>query len=107
MTTPTLPATEVLVELAAERARQDDKWGQQDHPDGTGPLALEWALRAKEMCQQAHQDGDQTWALVLEEEVAEACAEDDPHRLRAELVQVAAVAVAWIEALDRRLAAAG
>jgi hypothetical protein len=27
---------------------------------------------------------------------------DDPEELRAELIQVAAVAVAWIEAIDRR-----
>jgi hypothetical protein len=34
--------------------------------------------------------------------VAEALAEDDPTLLRAELIQVAAVAVAWVEAIDRR-----
>lgn len=43
------------------------------------------------------------------EEVLEAFAEADPDRLRAELVQVAAVATKWIQALDRRsgLPAAG
>jgi hypothetical protein len=44
------------------------------------------------------------WVDILEEEVAEAAAESDPAKLRAELVQVAAVAVAWIEAIDRRAA---
>lgn len=29
-------------------------------------------------------------------------AEKDPVNLRAELIQVAAVAVAWVEAIDRR-----
>ena len=35
------------------------------------------------------------------EEVAEAFEEHDPARLRSELVQVAAVAVAWVEKIDR------
>jgi hypothetical protein len=39
---------------------------------------------------------------VLDEEVWEAFAESDPAKLRAELVQVAAVAFRWIEALDAR-----
>ncbi|MFI1165600.1 hypothetical protein ACH4UM_18790 [Streptomyces sp. NPDC020801] len=39
---------------------------------------------------------------TVAEEALEALAEDDPGKLRAELVQVAAVAVAWIEAIDRR-----
>ena len=43
-----------------------------------------------------------TFRPVLLEEVSEALAEDDPARLREELLQVAGVAVLWIEALDRR-----
>lgn len=42
------------------------------------------------------------WLHILREEVAEAFAETDPVALRGELVQVAAVAVAWAEAIDRR-----
>ncbi|HYF53037.1 MAG TPA: hypothetical protein VEA41_02135 [Salinarimonas sp.] len=44
-----------------------------------------------------------TYSQILAEEVAEALAESDPMLLRAELVQVAAVAVQWVEAIDRRL----
>ena len=33
--------------------------------------------------------------------VGEAFAESDPDKLRTELIQVAAVAVAWIESIDR------
>jgi len=48
-------------------------------------------------------DRDQvTWRDILYEEVLEAYVETDWSALRAELVQVAAVAVAWIEHLDRR-----
>lgn len=93
-----------LTEIAIERARQDAKWGEQNHPDGTGGWWHEQtsAMLAREACQKAAADGTLTWAHVLREEVYEALAEHDPAKLRAELVQVAAVAVAWIEAIDQR-----
>ena len=89
-------------EIANERWRQDEKWGEQNHPNGTGPE--EWArfrdvYRAS--CDQAHRAGKGTWLQILREEVYEAFAESDPELLEAELLQVAAVAVAWIEALRR------
>ena len=109
----------VLDEIAAERDRQDARWGEQNHPDGTGPdtgwvdqitPAFGWddqqaahaAKLARRSCQQAARVGHVTWLHILREEVAEAFAESDPAKLRAELVQVAAVAVAQIEAIDRR-----
>ncbi|MDP3208119.1 MAG: hypothetical protein Q8M65_03130 [Rhodoglobus sp.] len=49
----------------------------------------------------ASYDGSVTWWHILREEVFEASAEDDPMGLRAELVQVGAVVLKWIEALDR------
>lgn len=83
----------VLGEVLEERARQDLKWGEQNH-------------------------GNQTWLSILIEEVGELStgilqenfsdskdyAEDTrgPHGVRAEAVQVAAVAVAMIESIDRR-----
>lgn len=42
------------------------------------------------------------WRTILAEEVYEAFAETDPARLRHELVQVAAVAAAWVEDIDSR-----
>ena len=74
--------TEVLADIADERARQDEKWGDQSgHP---------YLL----------------WNAILGEEVGEVSRvllEDlDAKRLRAELVQVAAVAVAWVETIDKR-----
>ena len=41
-------------------------------------------------------------ALALIEEVAEAVASTDVVVLREKLINVAAVAVAWVEAIDRR-----
>lgn len=81
---------EVLDEVQRERVKQDRKWGQQNHVG-------------------AH------WLAILMEEVGEAaqcvCKADIPpvshdtsvwrQGLRDELIQVAAVAVAWIEAHDR------
>lgn len=102
----------VIASIAAERERQDAKWGEQHHPDGTGPdwphippgalSARQAADLARHMCQVAAHHGSVTWHHILAEEFTEGMAEDDPAKLRAELVQVAAVAIAWIEAIDRR-----
>ena len=115
----------VLAEVAAERARQDSKWGEQNHPDSTGPdvLALmgvwlsipgidpagledygaaELSQAATAATNAAAKRGEVSWRDVLLEEVFEALAADDAASLRAELLQVAAVAAAWVEAIDRR-----
>jgi hypothetical protein len=97
----------VLAEVAHERGMQDAKWGEQNHPDGTGNLSQQDRAKfARKWCEDAFGAGYGTWADILTEEVAEAEGERDPARLRAELVQVAAVAVCWIEAIDRRQAQA-
>lgn len=91
-----------LDEVRVERARQDDKWGQQNHPNGTGRGAdVGWAEVARRECDDAAKGGYIEWRHILSEEVAEAFAEADPARLREELIQVAAVCVAWCEAIDR------
>lgn len=98
--------------IADERARQTAKWGEQNLPDGTGAsqkwmhpystVTAENAARLlRTITQEAARKGTCTWRDVLLEEVAEAFKESDPAKLREELVQVAAVAVQWIEHLDR------
>lgn len=78
-------AKRVIADVLEERARQDAKWGEQNHD-----ILF--------------------WLAVLMEEVGEAAAEaqripaweDHRRRLfREEMVQVAAVAVAILECLDR------
>jgi len=87
-------AVRALNDVSKERGRQLTKFGVQDHPIAD-------------------------WFLILQEEVGEAAREacehvfrgrfpehyaDDPerlHRLRKELIEVAAVAVAMVESLDR------
>ena len=108
-------AREALADVEFERAAQDARWGEQNHPDV--PAA---ALPSVDVRYRHHLDaewwktindarvesGNLAWDGVLLEEVYEALAESDPAKLRAELIQVAAVAVAWVEAIDRRTEAA-
>lgn len=115
---------DVLAEVNAERDRQEKKWGEQNHPDfdrallerrgGCTPerMAEEYDLpteaQAKRACEAAFKHGDGTYAHILVEEVAEVVGtcNDGKSKLRAELIQVAAVAVAWVEKLDREAAKA-
>ncbi|MFJ6066543.1 NUDIX hydrolase [Streptomyces tendae] len=102
-----LPRTEGLAafvsDVDAERQRQLAKWGEQHHPDGTGTIAhIDQADRVRAKVDQAAAEGTQTWGNILAEEVAEVFAESGPDRLRAELVQIAAVCAAWIADLDSR-----
>lgn len=116
----------ILAEIEAERARQDMKWGEQNHPDvwphswheGVTPrmVAKEFgvpeATHARANCDWATQRGVCTWAHILVEEVAEvveaAVLDDKLHcpvgPLDRELVQLAAVCVSWLEARSRRRA---
>ena len=72
-------AMQSVIDMIDERKRQDAKWGEQSH-------SLPW------------------WMLILGEEFGEAqkaILEGDHAGYRAELVQVAAVAIAAIESFDR------
>lgn len=109
------PTTQpVLNEVLAERVRQDEKWGEQNWPSFP-----EWATKAstranwfgvpteanaKLVTETRFRRREGTYADIFVEEVAEAIGALDEDHLREELVQVAAVAVAWIEAIDRRKA---
>lgn len=71
---------DILGDVLHERESQHTKWGQQDH------------------------DEDRWMVILMEEvgEVARAIFDENPDNYREELVQVAAVAVAAIEAFDRK-----
>jgi hypothetical protein len=100
----TTPGVKAFAEAVdTERQAQLAKFGDQRHPDGTGNKSQQDdADRARLWCQDAFGSGYGTWADVLAEEVAEAFAERDPAKLRAELLQVAAVCAAWIHDIDTR-----
>lgn len=100
---------QVLDEVSRERLSQDAKWGIQDHPDipkgcKTPHLFFDipTADAARLFCQDAFRRGTGSYAHIFLEEVSEAIEDaDTPEKLRAELIQVAAVCVAWVEKIDR------
>ena len=74
--------TNAIRDVLSERARQDDRWGEQNH------AGVPWlAILMEEV-------GEFAKALITDEASPEEC--------RRELVQVAAVAIAAIESLDRQ-----
>lgn len=94
----------LLYEVDNELTRQVEKWGEQNHPDGTVSDEDSKILAeiAKKTCDEAADAGELTWRMILMEEIFEAFAETDPAALKRELIQVAAVAVSWAEAIERR-----
>ena len=96
--------SEALVLVARERGRQDAVHGEnRDFPDGTGGgVALLDLETARDEYERAVRHNRLTWWHILDEEVQEVRVETDREKLKRELVQVAAVALAWVEALDRR-----
>jgi hypothetical protein len=90
-------------EVLHERKRQTVRWGVQTLPDGTGhDRAIVYVNALQRMNDNAAGNGI-TWARVLLEEVAEVMNEKTGSpNLRTELLQVAAVAIQWVEAIDRR-----
>lgn len=90
----------VIEDIRAERARQDARFGKQVHPNGTSVKFKPMADSARAACRRADEAGANTWAHIFREEFWEALSETDRVKLRAELVQVVAVGVAWIECLD-------
>lgn len=103
--TATAETRQALKDTAAERVRQVRKWGVQTRPDGTGPQYLAMAEAAKARTDARADDGTLEWLDILMEEVAEAAAESDHPALREELIQVAAVALSWVEDIDRKAGA--
>ena len=105
----------VLSLVREERARQFARYGTNDDlPDGSGPLTrwllpytaegaqtIEGDLR-EDYEEYEEEAGAPTWVHLLREEMAEAFAEGDPQRLEEELIQVAALAVSWVESLRTR-----
>jgi len=94
--------TAVLNEVYRERQAQAKKWGLQDHPDGTDIAYKGLRNHYQMVCDIHHTTGKGTWLDILMEETYEAFTEENETSLRAELVQCAAVTIAWIEAIDRR-----
>lgn len=87
---PTTPQEQILNDIRAERARQDAKWGadRSQHP------AIWHAILSEEVGEVAQEVLETTFAGASTDHLYE------------ELIQVAAVAVAWAEAVQREREAA-
>lgn len=95
----------VLSEIAVRRARQRTAAGGDEHrlPDGTGQFPETIDAEAAEMVRDtASEGGYLDWLHIVRAAAARAYAEAHPARLRADLVDLAAYATGWIQALDHR-----
>ena len=105
-------------EVEEERERQDEAWGEQNHPSVGSVMEAEdcpaeWAAkmyelptarRAQYLCDRAADKDQMTWAHIAVEEMAEsieAAAEGRMDDCKTELIQTVAVCVAWIESIER------
>lgn len=106
---PLVTTNAVLQEVLAERVRQDERWGEQNHPvhdplSPTGVYLLGRSYAALEQVMKARFElFPPSWAVIQLEEVFEALAAKTPAEARSEFIQVAAVAVAAVESIDRAL----
>jgi hypothetical protein len=86
-------------DIKKERNRQVKLWGVQTFPHDSRASDIAGFRELLDRCRAQQVEG--RWSDILLEEVLEALLADDPAHRRTELVQVAAVAVQWIAALDR------
>jgi len=100
--------------IQREQDRQLAKWGVQDHPSMAIRPGWERAERVsianeiKEKVDECARRGILTWEDIMAEEYAEALAEtEDNEALKTELIQMAAVALSWIESINRKESAGG
>lgn len=104
----------ILGEVRREREKQEEKWGQQNHPI-LDPMLLDRPARrmceeyeiptedrARQVVETHAERGTLTYMHILQEEISEAVScGSNTVELRKELIQCAAVLVAMIESLDR------
>lgn len=115
---------DVLACVMQERQRQDEKWGEQNHPDffqvvnlqtgdREGPMPLPQRFNyygipteedAKYDCEAAFSRGKGNWGHILVEEISESFGTTSEEKLEEELIQSAAVIVAWVQCIRRRRA---
>jgi hypothetical protein len=98
----------IFAEISRECKRQDEKWGEQDHPmlyPEYLEQAREGAENAKRVCALNASIKKLSWYDILTEEILEAFSETELEKQREEMIQVAAVAVQIIKCLNKRMEA--
>lgn len=113
---------DIMGKVAAERARQVEKWGEQNHPDlcpsfdregdfaaGEGEFCLELGIQPAEDYKQYNAElaanKELYWYAILMEEVAEAHEQavlSNGELQIKELIEVMAVCAAQIDCIQRR-----
>jgi hypothetical protein len=115
--------TDIFSEIATEREKQEAQWGEQNHPSHAGMIGpgdivqydIPPPIDARSICDKRHKLGIGSWLDIALEELSEVYEASynaaNPHQpeateqqVRKELIQLAAVCVAWIECIDRRSA---
>ncbi len=106
----------IIFEILQERSRQDEKWGEQNHPsvdDESAMLGNEicsyYRIPSEEAAKMACDykfsiapSGVGSWTDILIEELSEAVSAPNDIKRREELIQLAACVVAHIECIDRK-----
>ncbi|WP_329793909.1 hypothetical protein V1227_19055 [Lentzea sp. DG1S-22] len=98
----------VLAEIRAERNAEvaalglSTSAGQPDRADGTGPAFVGMLHDARHNIDEAARYGVVSWRDMLLEKTSVALTKQDPKDLASSLIEVAALAVEWREALHRR-----
>mgnify|MGYP001544722883 CR=1 FL=1 len=98
-------ATITALDLVRERrAANLQKWGIQHYPDGTRNTAYARARRraAQNAEDAAARNHKLTWATIFNEEAAEALCEVDADKLLAELGDIGAVVLDWMDDILQR-----
>jgi hypothetical protein len=94
--------------IAEERKRQNEKWGEQNHPMLDVPFTTEGMLQGQCTYKQLNDSmKDCCWFTILMEEIYESFSETDPAKQREEMVQVGAVVEQIIEYLERLMEVRG
>jgi hypothetical protein len=102
----------LLAQVGQEMDRQVAKWGEQNHPSSYGydvldSVAYPTADDAKYLCDSITtgiEEGVLSWTDIFLEEVLEAREEavgGNLEALKEELIQCAAVALSWVESIER------
>ena len=102
----------LLAQVGQEMDRQLERWGEQNHPSSYGydvldSVAYPTADDAKFLCDSITtgvEEGVLSWTDIFLEEVLEAREEamlGDMEKLKEELIQCAAVALSWVQSIER------
>lgn len=104
---------ELLARVGQEMERQVAKWGYQNHPSYFLPDVFEVSVEhdielttefTKALCDERLSAADCSWQDIMNEELMEARDEaiaGNTEALKTELIQIAAVALSWIESIER------